>query len=199
MKDATEAEQWLDNFNLYVQGPDINASNVEYHNSVAYYPACNDHFVPGELDKLLAKVRAEARREALRDAIDVADECREAIEALPCYWGATQEGAAVSKRDEPTWVYNKRWGWLVDECPLFAGGKHWLWVITGRYVGWSIHNGQMDVCGYEVGRKPGLLNAPFWDGWDMAGKSDSWFQPLTTAARDLLASLRSEMGTEEKP
>jgi hypothetical protein len=56
-REATEAEQWLDNFDLYLDGG--------VH---GYYPACNDHTVPGELAKLLAAVRADARRQALEEA-----------------------------------------------------------------------------------------------------------------------------------
>lgn len=98
----------------------------------------------------------------------------------------------MRKRDEPTWVYSKRCGWLVDECPVFRDGHGKPWVITGRYVGWSMSKGQIDVGGYKPSATPSTFNAPFWDGWDMSGSPSSWFRPLTAAARDLLASLHSE-------
>lgn len=54
MKDATEAEQWLDNFSLMLEG--FTASD----GSRTYYPACDDAFVPGELDKFVAEKVAKA-------------------------------------------------------------------------------------------------------------------------------------------
>lgn len=97
-------------------------------------------------------------------------------------------------KDAPTWVKHPKHGWLVDECPLFETPRGGVWMSTGRNIQYSQVgvDGAIDIGACEIARNGNGLNAPFWDGWDRTGRPDCYFQPLTTAARDLVDALREE-------